>query len=265
MEEDTFITYVNSRNRISGTDSNFTYNIEFPPSRKFNRVCVTRISIPKSYYIIAEPDNWFTLREMGVDVHISLPTGNCGRKTFVRTVRDLLNQHSPHQWTYDIEYAGMNDIDDGKLTFSVTNNIFGDMAQQPSLIMGVGLFEQFGFNRNSVNDFEANNIRSSNQVSFQAEDTLFLHSDMIKLDRRSILQDILAANGVSFSNIVWECPEVHSNCKRLESQSSLVSFALTDEDDYPINLNGQNMVFTLLFFNVSLARDEEKVPISEEN
>jgi len=247
---DTFITYINSRDRLSGTDSRFTYRIEFPAQRTFNRVCATRITIPKSYYLISEPNNWFILEEMGIQTRVHVPVGNCGRKTFVRTVRDLLNFHSPHSWEYNIDYAGMNDIDDGKLTFTVKNNIFGEMEQQPSLILGVGLFEQFGLNRNSRNDFEFSKMRSINQVSFQAEDTLFLHSDMIKLDKRSVLQDIIAVNGVSFSSITWECPEVHSNCKRLDGQSELVTFSLTDEDDYPIDLNGQNMLFTLLFFNM---------------
>jgi len=260
---DTFITYVNSRDRISGTDANFTYKIDFPANRTFNRVCVTRISIPKSYYIIAEPYNWFILREMGIDTKITVPPGNCGRKTFVRVVRDLLNQNSPHEWEYNIDYAGMNDIDDGKLTFTVSGNVFGGMDQQPSLVMGVGLFEQFGFHRNTTYDFENNRLRSLHQISFQAEDTLFLHSDMIKLDKRSVLQDIIAVNGVSFSNITWECPEIHANCKRLVSQSELVSFTLTDEDDYAINLNGQNMVFTLIFFNMRVGSFALPRPLAE--
>jgi len=265
MESETFIAYVNSRDRISGTDSQFTYHIKFPPQQTFNRVCVTRIVIPKSYYLIAEPNNWFILREMGIDTKIFIQQGNCGRKTFVRTVKDLLNFHSPHGWTYDVDYAGMNDIDDGKLTFTVSDNIFGGMAQPPSLIMGIGLFELFGFDRSSVNDFEPNKIRSKNQVSFQAEDTLFLHSDLIKWDKRSILQDVIAVNGVSYSSIVWQCPEVHFNCKRLEGHSELVSFTLTDEDDYPINLNGQNMVFTLVFFNVIFTRPNATLTSEVEN
>lgn len=243
--EETFIIQINSRNRISGTDSNFTYKIEFPPNKTYNRVCVTRIKIPKSYLLITEPDNYFILLENGEETKIPLQEGNVGRRDFVRLVQRNMNLLSPNQWKYTIDYAGVGDIDDGKLTFRVSNN-----NSQPSIIIANGLFELFGFNRNSTNVFEGNKLRSINQISFQAEDTLLLHSDLIKHSKRSVLQDVIATNGVSFSNIVWECPETHANCKYLDGNHELVSFTLTDEDDYPINLQGQNMVFTLLFFSM---------------
>lgn len=244
MTDHTFITQINSRNRISGDDANFTYKIEFPPNSSYNRVCVTRIKIPKSYLLITEPNNFFILKEGAVETKIYVHEGNCGRRDFVRLVEKNINLLSPNQWKYTIDYAGVGEIDDGKLTFRVAGN-----NEQPSIIIANGLFELFGFDRNSTNVFEANKLRSTNQISFQAEDTLLLHSDLIKHSKRSVLQDIIASNGASYSSIVWECPEIFANCKFVDGVNQLVSFTLTDEDDYPINLQGQNLFFTLLFFN----------------
>jgi len=33
------------------------------------------------------------------------------------------------------------------------------------------------------------------------------------------------------------------------TNNEAVSFSLTDENDFPVSLNGRNMVFTLLFYN----------------
>jgi len=240
-----FTAYINSKNRISGTDSKFTYKIEFPPNSTYNRVCVNSIKIPKSYNLISEPDNYFILKEVASESKIYINEGNCGRRDFVRLIERNMNLISPNQWKYTIDYAGIGEIDDGKLTFRVTGN-----DSQPSLIMVNGLFEQLGFDRGSTTVFEGNKLRSANQILFQAEDTLFLHSDMIKNSKRSVLQHIFVSGSPAFSGIIWECQNEFLNCKPLDGLSELVSFTLTDEDDSPMNLNGQNMVIVLSFYNV---------------
>ena len=44
--------YINSRDRINGTDENFTYNINFPSGLDFTHVVCLNVLIPKSYYLI---------------------------------------------------------------------------------------------------------------------------------------------------------------------------------------------------------------------
>lgn len=46
--------YVNSRDRIAGTDENFTYNVNFPPNVEFTHVVCLNALIPKSYYLIQD-------------------------------------------------------------------------------------------------------------------------------------------------------------------------------------------------------------------
>ena len=48
----TYYVYINSRERIAGTDENFTYNIQFPDGFDFTHVVCLNVLIPKSYYLI---------------------------------------------------------------------------------------------------------------------------------------------------------------------------------------------------------------------
>lgn len=261
MITDKFYVYVDSRKRIEGTDSSFKYEISFPPNKTYSNVCVMRLAIPKTYYLINKPNNYFYLEEENPAGNlqrerITLPIGNVGRRMFVRNVLSLINTASPNKWIYKITYSGLEDFDDGKLGFTVEKEENLPLSNSDGfarLIFENGLYEQFGFNQGSTNQFDNGFLESKNVVKFQAEDTLYLHSDMIKKDRRSVLQDVFVANSLPFSNIVWECNDIHCNSKELNGNNNeAVSFSLTDENDFPVELNGMNMVFTLLFFNYKL-------------
>ena len=49
------IFYMNSRNRISGTDCDFNINVDIRPNPKYNRISAQTVIIPKSYYLVS----WF--------------------------------------------------------------------------------------------------------------------------------------------------------------------------------------------------------------
>jgi len=244
--------YIDSKKRLSGTDSSFTYEIKYPPGITYKYCCILRIAIPKSYYLINKPNNYFTLRENGVDTRIEFPIGNVGRSLFVVNANTLLNSNSPNHWTYNITYSGVEDLDDGKLglTVSVDGVPLGE-NDSASLIFYDGLYEQFGFERNSVNTFVDGFMESVNVVKFQAEDTLYLHSDLVTKSKNEVLQDVFVANSLPFSNIVWECNDMHCNTKEMNGNNESARFSLTDENDMPISLNGRNMTFTLLFYNIA--------------
>jgi len=67
--------YINSRDRLSGTDENFTYNIQFPDGFDFTHVVCLNVLIPKSYYLIQADgqENNFQLVENGVSVTVDVP------------------------------------------------------------------------------------------------------------------------------------------------------------------------------------------------
>src|SRR5690625_6031779 len=92
--------YINSRNRVNGSNENFTYKIELPTPNHFDHVCVMQAVIPKSYYLVQEGQNTFTVtiyvKVSGV-VHpgaphvITVPPGNYTRRTFQNVLQSLLN------------------------------------------------------------------------------------------------------------------------------------------------------------------------------
>jgi len=251
MISDRFYVYIDSKKRLAGSDSSFKYEIKYPPGMTYKYVCVLRVSIPKTYYIINKPHNYFILREVkdGVqsESRIEVPIGNIGRSKFVEHMIHYLNVNSSYHWTYNITYASYDDFDDGKFGFTVEGK---DEKDSAALVFHDGLYEQFGFDRNSVNEFDNDGfLESSGVVKFQAEDILYLHSDLVQKAKRSILQDVYAANTPTSSNIVWECHSLECNSKELNGNNEGPMFSLTDENFMPIDLNKGNMCITLLFYN----------------
>ncbi len=72
-----YFVYVDSRKRSggTGTDSNFSYFMNFPPDVTYDRVTVIDLLCPKSYYLIQSGYNTFQLMENNVIVTISVPIG----------------------------------------------------------------------------------------------------------------------------------------------------------------------------------------------
>ena len=64
MTEEKKVVYVNSRERLSGDNSDFSYKINFPDENKYTKVSLIDISIPKSYYMVNNGKNQFTRNEI---------------------------------------------------------------------------------------------------------------------------------------------------------------------------------------------------------
>lgn len=240
------IIYVNSRDRLSGTDSNFTIDLNIDRSKNYDRICVLDISIPKSYYTIQSPYNTFVLDENGNQVNITIPEANYNRNSFRSVLQSELNSLSPNGWVYTVTNMNLNSSgDNGKYTFNVT----GNGGLQPSFIFTDGPFEQCGFSRNSTNTFIGDQLLSANVVNFCPESTLFLRSDCCQNSGDSILQNIIATGNSDFSYITWINQNIEMYSKVFVGNgSSSAHFSLTNEDSQMISLNGLNIVFTLLLY-----------------
>ena len=166
--------YVNSRDRVSGTDSDFLYQFEMPADVKFDHVCVMQACIPKSYYLI-KANETFTLTEDAKSVNISLPVGNYTRKSLASTVQGLLTSLSPNGYTYTVTYPTSSTVPDtGKYTYTVSNN----SGVQPvfTFVTTNDLFDHMGFASGSTNNFVANTLTSTQVINLQKENTLYIHS-----------------------------------------------------------------------------------------
>lgn len=243
------IVYINSADRLSGTSDNFTYNINLPPDKRFNKVVVLDAIIPKSYWLVQSGYNVFQLTENGTTVNVTLPLGNYNLISFRSIVGSALTTASPNGWTYTITYPNPNTSPDtGKLTYSVT----GNSSSQPSFtfLSSNSLFENFGFDI-GTHTFSGDSLTSANVIKLQVEDKIFINSDLVKSspNQFGVLQEINVAPSPSYSSVTYQCTAPDFYAKDvLKYTSSTYSFSLSDVHNFPINLNGLPFSFTLLFY-----------------
>ena len=243
--------YVNSRNRLNGTDAEFSYNFEYiDPNKEYDRVVLLSCMIPKTYYVVDPSSSIFTLQEPysggTYTISISVPYGNYTRSVFAKTIINLLNSQSQAGYTYNIQYSEIQlSNDDGKFIYTVS----GNGSYQPSIIVNNLFFEPFGFDRNTTNTFINNTITSTNIVSLQPEGTLFIHSDICQSMGDNILQDIPATQYTPYGHISYENSIPLERSKPfINKGAKTFNFQLTDEDGNTINLNGLNMTMTLFLY-----------------
>ena len=119
-----YISYVNSYNRVVKSDStsNFSVQINLPKNNVFDRVVVSQVSIPKSYYMIPLGYNTFTLQEpTKLSQVVTIPAGNYTRTNLLLQLALSLNTASAlnyfpvlSPYTYNVTASALT----GKLTFT---------------------------------------------------------------------------------------------------------------------------------------------------
>lgn len=237
------IFYINSRDRTSGTNSDFTYDIDLK-GLDVSHAAILQAYIPKSFYVVVSGENTFTLEEDSKQASVSISPGSYSKSSLKSHLQTQLNSASPNGYSYTITTPSSSQGETGKLTFSVS----GNGGIQPILIFTTYLWEQLGFDKNSSNQFSSDTLTSTNVINLQSENTIFLHSDIIQ-DSDSVLQEIYAGSSLNYSAISFQnhSPELYA--KKLQTaDSNSYRFYLTDENSNPINLNGLNIVLTLLVY-----------------
>ena len=242
------IWYINSEERQSGSSSDFTFQMQMPKD-KFDRVCVLQASIPQSYYIVEAFANTFIVRELGVDITVTVPVGNYNVFSFATAVASLLTSASTHSWVYTLTYPNsFSQANTGKFNFAVT----GNGVNQPSFKFANELHEQFGFERFVYYPFVASALQSLNVISFVPETRLFIHSDIgINYDDGdSILQEIYGNNVAPLSVISYQLTtDASAYSKQLRSDANnIYHFWLTNKNGDKVDLNGQDILITLLAY-----------------
>jgi hypothetical protein len=255
-----YISYVNSYNRVVKSDStsNFSVQINLPKNNVFDRVVVSQVSIPKSYYMIPLGYNTFTLQEpTKLSQVVTIPAGNYTRTNLLLQLALSLNTASAlnyilpvvSPYTYNVTASTLT----GKLVFTCGG------INQPSFSFTTNVYEQLGFPSNSTNTFVGNVLISTNCIKLQLEDTLFILSDCSNA-LSGVLQEVYC-NSADFSNITFFQQNAELYSKHLIcNQNNVFRFTLTDENFRPINLNGLNMNMTLIFY-----KNNDESEISKEN
>ncbi|MGV8131480.1 MAG: hypothetical protein ACP5N7_05275 [Candidatus Pacearchaeota archaeon] len=249
--------YIDSDYRISGTSHDFTAKLNLPTDFDYDSVSLLQASIPKSYYLVREPFNTFILQENKTnEVTITVQPGNYSLSSFKNIIKTLLNDNSPNNLTYNLTSPNINtECSTGKITYTVEANIL--ITSQPALIFpySSNLYKQFGFESESTNYFVNRSLTSVNVVNFNTINGLIILSDLVEgtpadpIHGSAVLQEIFSFNTFDYSNINFQNIDIQATAKLLNKRpSNTAHFTLTDLDAATLDLNGQPVNFSLVFF-----------------
>jgi hypothetical protein len=243
---------INSLNRVSGTHSNFLYEITEIGSNEYDRVVCTKALIHKSYYLVQTGKNdSFTLTEGIQTATVTLDAGNYNINNLKTILATKLNTASPNGYTYSITYPSTSQVDTGKLTYSVTGN---GGTQPVFTFSSVSPYEILGFNSETENNFSGSSLTSTNVVNLQKEDSLIMNCDMIV---GGVLFNVFSSQDSNYSSIIYNVIDVQRESKSIINKGTgIYHFSLTDENGNTIDTNGLNIIIELLFFN-----DESEINI----
>jgi hypothetical protein len=239
------VYHINSRNRLTGTDSDFTYAIDlknFDPSH----CVVLQANIPKSFYIVQDGYNTFTLTEEGGanSATVTIPVGNYSRLSFRTALQTLLNTSSPNGYTYAVTTPTTSSASDtGKFTFTCVGHT---LESGFTFAANNNIFELMGFDAGSANAFVGGSLVSTNVIKLSKEDTIYIRTDLVGGLSGGILQEIYSVDSNDFSNIVFQQFAHEYYEKEINtSNSNAFRFYLTNEDGGRLDLNGLNWNLTL--------------------
>jgi len=240
---DSYIEYVDSDYRVSGTSSNFIYKIDLP--RNFNRCAVVSASIPKTWYLVQAGYNTFTVTEASGTRTITIPVGDYNINTYRTTLLALLNVST---YTYDVSISSLTT----KLTYTVS----GNSGYQPTFTFPNTsvLYRLMGFEFNDTVQFTANTLVSDNIPFYQHTNVIFIRSNLQSSESSSlsgdILQQITAIANSQLSAITYNAVDIVKQSKPFRTGASVFNFRITDADGFPLDLNGIPVNFEIVFYNV---------------
>lgn len=246
-----FALYIDSSERVSGTDSSFLSKPALiNPANKYDAVVVSQVSIPKSWYNVPATFNTFTLVENGVPITITIPAGNYNRLTLAAVLPALLTSASLNAKTYTITYPDVaNQADTGKYTFKYAPFGGGDLISFD--FDNVSMFQQLGFPRATVTDFDdiTGELTSPNVINFQIINSIFIYSDMCV--EEGVLQEIHSVGSFpSNAYIFYQQYNYDITSKQLlTSNNNSWTFVLLDEFEREIDLNGVPWEMSVILYN----------------
>jgi len=257
--------YIDSSERTSGTDSAFLSRpFAISAGNSYDSVVVNQVSIPKSWYNVPAEYNYIYLIENGNTITINVPAGNYNRNNLAVVLPALMTAASLAGKTYTMTYPNTSiQADTGKYTFSYTPVVGGDNISIQ--VDDVSMFQQLGFSQSSTNSFVAGSLTSTNVINFQIISSIFITSDMCV--EEGTLQELHNV-GTSQSNayIFFQQYNFDITSKQLLTKNNNSwQFALIDEYERPINLNGVPWEMSLILYNRSDLHQLQKEDLKIKN
>lgn len=255
---DDFVVIIDSNNRISGSSSNFSINVDLPVNSSFDRVALSQASIPRSYYDVQDGYNTFLLKE-GLNITTVIITpGMYNITTLMIEVAGALHSYSPNGLTYSLSYPNSAiTSNDNKITFSVNTS-----SINCQLIFIDSMYIQLGFNSNSTNVFVSNGvnsiIKSTNSISVSSINRIFITSSCCEYSAGNgliggLLQEILIAGQYPSTSFIYYDNVNFRDASKIftNRDSNVYNFQLIDRFGRTIELNGADCVFSIVFWKKS--------------
>lgn len=236
------VFYIDSANKISGTDTNFDVKIDLPKNN-YNRVALLQLSCPKSFYNFSTGKNTFILNEEGVDYTITVPVGNYGKTNLASTLKILMDSASASPAVYTVSFPSSTQANTGLYTFAVTGNTL-----QPKLKFTTACYIQLGFTANSTNNFVAGSLTSVNCISLAPVNRIYVKSNMCSTSDQGVLQEVLHTFPDN-SFIYYENINIDINSKAFTGNTnSSFTFQITDRFGDPVDTHGVNVMMSILLY-----------------
>ncbi len=218
----------NSKDRVSGTNSNFNSIPVDLGNNAFDTVCLVQASLPKSFYNMPSGYNTFTLRENSTSVTITIPRGSYTRINLQSVLASVLTAASPNGRTYTVSYPASTVADTFHYTFSVNSAVIAVQF----IFNSTSPYRQLGFEIGTYTFTPAigsSSLESVNSLNLSYILRAFIKTDLVADATDSILEEILNFGSYPASSVVhYQQYNFDMNSRKL-SPTSTVEENMTSE------------------------------------
>jgi len=232
--------------QIRSNQPSINLALDFHDSDQFSHCCVTSASIPKTYYVLPD-DCTLIVTENGADTTIPLEEGNYNARSLGSILQTKMNLLC--LWDYAIsDSTSFNAVSTLKYQFSVS----GNGGLQPSIrTSDSDLASCLGIVPDTTHTFVADKFKSPNVINFQSHSNLMICSDIVR-NKEQLLQEIYTNGDAYGAYILYQCPDMFINSKRLSvKRSNVYNFSLQSSDRQPVDLNGSYWTMVLCLYRLS--------------
>jgi hypothetical protein len=240
----------NSKDRVSGTNSNFNSIPVDLGNNAFDTVCLVQASLPKSFYNVPSGYNTFTLEENLTSVTVTIPAGSYTRINLQSVLASVLTAASPNGLTYTVSYPASTVADTFHYTFTVNSAVITCLLSFSSS----SPFRQLGFESGATYAFTpaigSSSLESVNSLNLSYILRAFIKTDLVTNATDSILEEILNFGSYPASSVVHYQQynfDMNSRALSLGNKNSW-NFVIQDAFGQEIDLNGIPWAFSVVFY-----------------
>lgn len=245
----------NSKDRTSGTNSNFNSLPVDLGNNAFDTVCIVQASLPKSFYNMPTGFNTFILTEQhGGTSHsntVTIPLGSYNRINLQSVLATVLTSASHFGYTYSVSYPPSTQADTFHYTFSV------DAPSSRTIYFtfnNSSPFRQLGFDVGTYTfsyvSANLHQLESFNSLNLSYILRAFIKTNLVADATDSILEEILNFGSYPASSVVhYQQYNFDMNSRKLSpSSKNSWNFVLQDAFGQEIDLNGIPWAFSVVFY-----------------